>query len=78
MAREMMFGEAIATAIIEEMQRDSDVVFYGQNIGDDRARSHAQKIRQKPRPHHPDFGDGGTRRRRRRGRMPDLRPIVEL
>ena len=33
MAREMMYGEAIATAIIEEMQRDSDVVFYGQNLG---------------------------------------------
>ncbi|MBZ5501936.1 MAG: alpha-ketoacid dehydrogenase subunit beta [Acidobacteriia bacterium] len=32
MAREMMFGEAIATAIMEEMQRDSDVVFYGQNM----------------------------------------------
>ena len=33
MAREMMYGEAIATAIIEEMQRDSDVIFYGQNLG---------------------------------------------
>ncbi len=32
MAREMMFGEAIATAIMEEMQRDSNVVFYGQNM----------------------------------------------
>ena len=32
MAREMMFAEAIATAIIEEMQRDSDVIFYGQNM----------------------------------------------
>jgi acetoin:2,6-dichlorophenolindophenol oxidoreductase subunit beta len=32
MAREMMFGEAMATGIIEEMQRDSDVVFYGQNM----------------------------------------------
>jgi pyruvate dehydrogenase E1 component beta subunit len=32
MAREMMFGEAIATAIMEEMQRDPDVVFYGQNM----------------------------------------------
>ena len=32
MAREMMFGEAMATAITEEMQRDSDVVFYGQNM----------------------------------------------
>jgi pyruvate/2-oxoglutarate/acetoin dehydrogenase E1 component len=29
MPREMMFAEAIATAIMEEMQRDSDVVFYG-------------------------------------------------
>src|SRR6202451_669105 len=32
MAREMMFAEAIATAIGEEMHRDSDVVFYGQNM----------------------------------------------
>ena len=32
MAREMMFAEAIATAIVEEMQRDSDVIFYGQNM----------------------------------------------
>jgi pyruvate/2-oxoglutarate/acetoin dehydrogenase E1 component len=32
MAREMMFGEAIAVAITEEMQRDSNVVFYGQNM----------------------------------------------
>jgi pyruvate dehydrogenase E1 component beta subunit len=32
MAREMMFGEAIAVAITEEMQRDANVVFYGQNM----------------------------------------------
>ncbi len=32
MAREMMFGEAIAAAIAEEMQRDPDVIFYGQNM----------------------------------------------
>ncbi len=32
MAREMMFAEAIATAITEEMERDSDVIFYGQNM----------------------------------------------
>lgn len=32
MAREMMFAEAIATAIVEEMRRDSDVIFYGQNM----------------------------------------------
>ena len=32
MAREMMYGEAMATAIIEEMRRDADVVFYGQNM----------------------------------------------
>ncbi|HTT33933.1 MAG TPA: transketolase C-terminal domain-containing protein [Methylomirabilota bacterium] len=32
MAREMMYGEAIATAITEEMERDSNVVFYGQNL----------------------------------------------
>ena len=33
MPKEMMYGEAIATAIIEEMQRDSSVIFYGQNMG---------------------------------------------
>ncbi|HXJ15699.1 MAG TPA: transketolase C-terminal domain-containing protein [Candidatus Polarisedimenticolia bacterium] len=32
MARDMMFGEAIAVAITEEMQRDTNVVFYGQNM----------------------------------------------
>ena len=32
MAREMVYGEAIATAMIEEMQRDSSVVLYGQNL----------------------------------------------
>jgi acetoin:2,6-dichlorophenolindophenol oxidoreductase subunit beta len=32
MAREMMFAEAIAVAITEEMQRDPSVVFYGQNM----------------------------------------------
>jgi pyruvate dehydrogenase E1 component beta subunit len=32
MAREMMYGEAMATAIIEEMQRDANVIFYGQNM----------------------------------------------
>jgi pyruvate dehydrogenase E1 component beta subunit len=32
MAREMMYGDAIAAAIAEEMQRDSNVVLYGQNL----------------------------------------------
>jgi pyruvate/2-oxoglutarate/acetoin dehydrogenase E1 component len=32
MPREMMFAEAIAIAITEEMQRDESVVFYGQNM----------------------------------------------
>ena len=32
MAREMMFAEAMAAAIMEEMARDPDVVFYGQNM----------------------------------------------
>jgi pyruvate dehydrogenase E1 component beta subunit len=32
MAKEMMYGEAMAVAIVEEMQRDPDVVFYGQNM----------------------------------------------
>jgi pyruvate/2-oxoglutarate/acetoin dehydrogenase E1 component len=33
MPREMMYGEAIATAIVEEMKRDAGVIFYGQNLG---------------------------------------------
>ncbi len=33
MAREMMYGEAIGTAIAEEMARDSSVVLFGQNLG---------------------------------------------
>ena len=28
----MMYGDAIAAAIVEEMQRDPDVMFYGQNM----------------------------------------------
>ena len=32
MPREMMFAEAIATAIGEEMHRDENVVYYGQNM----------------------------------------------
>ncbi|HUK25472.1 MAG TPA: transketolase C-terminal domain-containing protein [Terriglobales bacterium] len=32
MAREMMYGEAMAVAIMEEMQRDPNVIFYGQNM----------------------------------------------
>lgn len=33
MPREMMFAEAIQTAIVEEMGRDERVIFYGQNMG---------------------------------------------
>lgn len=32
MSREMMYGEAMAMAIAEEMERDASVVFYGQNM----------------------------------------------
>ncbi len=32
MPKEVMYGEAMAVAIVEEMQRDADVVFYGQNM----------------------------------------------
>ena len=32
MAREMMYGEAIGTAMTEEMERDPSVVLYGQNL----------------------------------------------
>src|ERR1700691_1287919 len=77
MAREMMYVDAIAAAIIEEMQRDPNVVFYGQNMamterdpmlkkfGKDRVRlapiSGAAEIR---------IGLGAA--------MTGLRPIVEL
>lgn len=33
MPREMMYAEAIAAAITEEMERDPNVIFYGQNMG---------------------------------------------
>jgi acetoin:2,6-dichlorophenolindophenol oxidoreductase subunit beta len=33
MPREMMYAEAMAAAITEEMKRDSEVIFYGQNLG---------------------------------------------
>jgi pyruvate/2-oxoglutarate/acetoin dehydrogenase E1 component len=33
MPREMMYAEAMATALVEEMKRDSNVIFYGQNLG---------------------------------------------
>jgi acetoin:2,6-dichlorophenolindophenol oxidoreductase subunit beta len=33
MPSEMMYAQAMATAITEEMQRDSSVIFYGQNLG---------------------------------------------
>ncbi len=32
MARDVMYGDAITQAIVEEMQRDADIVFYGQNM----------------------------------------------
>jgi len=32
MAREMMYGDAIAAAIVEDMQRNPEVIFYGQNM----------------------------------------------
>ena len=32
MPREMMYGEAMAAAIAEEMERDASVIFYGQNM----------------------------------------------
>ena len=32
MPSEMMYGEAMATAIMEEMKRDPNVIFYGQNM----------------------------------------------
>ena len=58
MAREMMFAEAIATAIGEEMHRDSDVVFYGQNMAMTDRDPFVKKFGKEPGAHHPDFGNG--------------------
>ena len=59
MAKEMMYGEAIATAIIEEMQRDPNVIFYGQNMGMTERDPMLKMFGKGPHSDYSDFGNGG-------------------
>ena len=77
MAREMMYGDAIAAAIIEEMQRDPNVVFYGQNMAMTERdpmlkRFGSQRVRIAPISETAEIGIGIG------AAMTGLRPIVEL
>ena len=77
MAREMMYGDAIAAAIIEEMQRDPDVVFYGQNMAmTDRdpmlKKFGKERVRLAPISETAEIGIGIG------AAMTGLRPVVEL
>ena len=67
MPREMMFAEAIAVAITEEMQRDANVVFYGQNMAMTDRDPFVRKIRQGSRAHHANLRNGRAGHRHRRG-----------
>jgi len=77
MAREMMYGDAIAAAIIEEMQRDPNVVFYGQNMAMTERdpmlkRFGKDRVRLAPISETAEIGIGIG------AAMTGLRPIVEL
>jgi len=77
MAREMMYGDAIAAAIIEEMQRDLNVVFYGQNMAmterDPMLKKFGkERVRIAPISETAEIGIGIG------AAMTGLRPIVEL
>ena len=77
MAREMMFAEAMAAAIMEEMHRDSDVVFYGQNMAMTERdpflkRFGKERVRITPISETAEIGAGVG------AAMTGLRPIVEL
>src|SRR5579862_4165570 len=77
MAREMMYGDAIAAAIIEEMQRDPNVVFYGQNMAmterDPMLKKFGkQRVRIAPISETAEIGIGIG------AAMTGLRPVVEL
>ncbi len=77
MAREMMFAEAMAAAIMEEMQRDPDVVFYGQNMAMTERdpflkRFGKERVRITPISETAEIGAGIG------AAMTGLRPIVEL
>jgi acetoin:2,6-dichlorophenolindophenol oxidoreductase subunit beta len=77
MAREMMYGDAIASAIIEEMQRDPSVIFYGQNMAmterDPMLKKFGKdRVRLAPISETAEIGIGIG------AAMTGLRPIVEL
>lgn len=77
MAREMMFAEAMAAAIMEEMQRDPDVIFYGQNMAMTERdpflkRFGKERVRVTPISETAEIGAGIG------AAMTGLRPIVEL
>jgi len=77
MAREMMYGDAIAAAITEEMQRDPNVIFYGQNMGmterDPMLKKFGKdRVRLAPISETAEIGIGIG------AAMTGLRPIVEL
>jgi len=77
MAREMMYGDAIAAAIVGEMQRDPNVIFYGQNMAmterDPMLKKFGKKrVRIAPISETAEIGIGIG------AAMTGLRPIVEL
>jgi pyruvate/2-oxoglutarate/acetoin dehydrogenase E1 component len=77
MAREMMYADAIAAAIIEEMQRDPSVIFYGQNMAmterDPMLKKFGKdRVRIAPISETAEIGIGVG------AAMTGLRPIVEL
>ena len=77
MPREMMYGDAIAAAISEEMQRDPSVIFYGQNMAMTQRDPMLKKfgkdrVRLTPISETAEIGIGIG------AAMTGLRPIVEL
>src|SRR5581483_3755283 len=77
MPRPMMYGEAMAAAIVEEMRRDPDVVFYGQNMAmterDPMLKEFgAKRVRIAPISETAEIGTAVG------AAMTGLRPIVEL
>src|SRR5271170_327632 len=77
MAREMMFAEAMGAAIMEEMERDPSVVFYGQNMAMTERdpflkRFGKNRVRITPISETAEIGAGVG------AAMTGLRPIVEL
>jgi pyruvate dehydrogenase E1 component beta subunit len=77
MPKEMMYGEAIATAIVEEMQRDSNVIFYGQNMGMTE-RDHMLKMFGKDRIRITPISETAELGIAIGSALTGLRPIVEL